>query len=284
MKIYISVGLEGVAGIVDHSQGSVGAVDYRMGRELMTKEAAAAAQSALDWGASEVIVSDADQRNGYRSILIEELPEEAWLICGDERPMRAMEGLDETFDAVMLIGYHARHGNQGVLDGTLNTRAVRDISINGQSVGHIGLNAALAGHYEVPILLVSGDDVATEEARGLLPNTSVLCVKKSVGRHAAWSIHPKKAREQIRNCVCEALTKLSQPEQDQSIWTPSMPSDVTITFKYTSMAHRASTIPGMSRIDGTSAGFEAPDYIYAYKMIHLCVEHASEAVTAGKLI
>ncbi len=280
MKVYIAVDMPGISGIVDLSQGWVSGVDYSIGRQLMTKEAAAAATGAFEANAQEVVVSDAHESNGYRNILIEELPEDAWLISGDERPMGPIEGLHEGFDALALIGYHARHGNEGVLDSTMEPNAIFDIRVNGQSMGHIGLAAMVAGHFDIPVVLVTGDDSAVREAQAILPNTHVLCVKESIGRHAARSIHPQKARDQIRQTIKEAL----EARDDISPFKIKSPVNVAITFKYTSMADRASQVPGVKRLEGIRAGFEAENPAAAYRRLETAVQYASSAIAANKLI
>ena len=149
MKVFISVDMEGVAGISDSVHTNPHGYDYQPARRLMTGEANAAVQGALIVGATEIWVSDSQGGNGYRSILGTELDEEAQLITGGPRPFGQLEGIDRFFDALLLVGYHARHGVFGVLNHTTNGLAIEAVHVNGIEVGEIGLNAGLAGHYGV---------------------------------------------------------------------------------------------------------------------------------------
>jgi D-amino peptidase len=59
MRVYITVDIEGIAGVVDFSQGdTAGGADYALGQRLMTLEASAAVEGALEAGATEVVVND----------------------------------------------------------------------------------------------------------------------------------------------------------------------------------------------------------------------------------
>ncbi len=276
MKVYISVDMEGITGIVDASQGSAPGIDYGLGRRLMTAEAAAAAQGALDAGAGEVIVCDGHGSNGFRNILIEDLPEDAKLISGDSRSMGQMEGLDGEYDAIVLVGYHARHGKEGVLNHTINGGAIYEIRINGKAVGEFAINAYLAGHFDVPVVLVTGDNSLAEEVREVTPWIRTLELKRAVGRHAAWSLHPSRARDLIRAAVTEELEK-------RAAATPlklELPAEVEIDFKYSSMADKASTLHGIRRAEGTGVRFDAPDALVAYTRILAAVDYGASAANS----
>ena len=56
---------------------------------------------------------------------------------------------------------------------------------------------ATAGHYGVPVVLVTGDDKAAEEARRFFPGTEAVAVKEGISRNLARCIQPARAREMI---------------------------------------------------------------------------------------
>jgi D-amino peptidase len=58
VKVYVSVDMEGVAGIVDWEQCLPGGDDYALGRELLLGEVNAAIDGALATGAAEILVND----------------------------------------------------------------------------------------------------------------------------------------------------------------------------------------------------------------------------------
>ena len=78
----------------------------------MTAEVAAACEGAVKAGASDILVKDAHA--SVRNIEHSKLPHEARLIRGwGQHPLSMLQGLDKSFDAVMLVGFHARGGSGG---------------------------------------------------------------------------------------------------------------------------------------------------------------------------
>ncbi|MEX2355709.1 MAG: M55 family metallopeptidase [Thermaerobacterales bacterium] len=277
MKIYISVDMEGVAGIVDRAQGSAGGMDYGRGRQLMTLEAASAAQAALDAGADEVVISDSHGSNGSRNLIIEDLPEDVWLISGDSRPLLQMQELDESYDALIMIGYHTRHGFSGVLDHTISGRDVYEVRINGRPVGEVEINAALAGHFGVPVTAVSGDNKLADELAEWLPWSRRIVVKRAVGRHAAASMHPRRARALIYDEVKASLENLNAM-QPLVVDTP-----VTIDYqcKVSSAADLAAGLTGIERVDDLTVRIVRDDYLTAFKDLRVAIQHAGLALAAA---
>jgi D-amino peptidase len=120
--------------------------------------------------------------------------------------MFMMESIDESFDAAIFIGYHARAGTtNGVLDHT-SSGNVTDVSINGISMPETGYNALMAGYHDVPVVFVAGDKAVCDQATELLGNVETVAVKEGIGA-AALNLHPEVAREQIRAGVEKALRK-----------------------------------------------------------------------------
>jgi len=276
VRIYISVDMEGVAGIVDRAQASHPGLDYDRGRRLMTQEAAAAARGALDAGAKEVWLSDSHGSNGMRNILIEDLPEASWLISGDSRPMGQVEGLDRSFQALVMIGYHTRHGLSGVLDHTISAREVYALRLNGREVGEVGLNAAVAGHLGVPVALVSGDHKLAGEVRELLPWCEYVTVKEAIGRHASKAMHPDRAGEAISHGVRRAIARL--PEM--KVFEVGKPVVADLTFKHTSMADGAAHMGGVVRIDDLTLRLSAPDAVALYPLLMSAIHLGGHAVAS----
>ncbi|MGH2405558.1 MAG: M55 family metallopeptidase [bacterium] len=276
MKVYISVDIEGVAGIVDRAQASLPGIDYERGRRLMTQEAAAAVRGALAGGATEVWVSDSHGSNGSRNIIVEDLPLDCWLISGDSRPMMQVEGLDKSFAALALIGYHTRHGFSGVLDHTISGREVFELKLNGRPVGEVGLNAAVAGHMGVPVVLVSGDNRLATEVAEILPWTERVVVKEAIGRHASKAVHPSRARQAIEDGLKLALGRL----REMKPFVVDKPVKADLTFKHTSMADAAAHMPGVERATDVTVRIAAPDAITLYPVLMTAIHLGGHAVSA----
>src|SRR5687768_9743767 len=166
LKVYISADLEGIAGVVTGDQLGPTGFEYGRAREFMTGEVLAAIAAAREAGATEIVVSDS-HGNG-ESLLIDQLPDDVRIIRSWPRPLMMMEGIDSTFSAAILIGYHSGTTNPaGVRAHTISSANLASVSLNGVAVPEAGINAAIAGRFGVPVVFVSGDDVAVEETRRL---------------------------------------------------------------------------------------------------------------------
>ncbi|HET7599099.1 MAG TPA: M55 family metallopeptidase [Gemmatimonadales bacterium] len=257
MRVYISVDMEGVAGIVHEDQTNPVdprcAGEYSRGRRLMTAEANAAIEGALAAGAAYVLVNDSHWL--MRNILADELDQRAELMSGDPKRLSMMEGIEAGFDAAVFIGYHARAGTAlAMLDHTM-TDELRDVRLNGRSVGEIGLNAALAGAYGVPVAFVSGDRACADEAREFLgPDVQTLAVKHAVSRSAARSLPPAVACRQIRDGVAAALGRRHEPVRIAS------PATIEVDLTFTHQADYAELVPGAVRRGPLTVSYTHADY------------------------
>ncbi len=206
LKVFISVDMEGVTGVVKVDDASRSGKDYDYFRQTMTREANAAIEGALAAGATEIIVRDS--HGSALNLLPEMLHRESKFIRDwSGGPMSMMEGIDASYDAAVFVGYHARAGTpDGVLDHT-SSGNVTDISVNGISMPETGYNALMAGYYDVPVVFVAGDKAVCNQARELLGNVETVAVKEGIGA-AALNLHPEVAREQIRAGVERALQNL----------------------------------------------------------------------------
>ncbi len=219
LRVFISVDMEGIAGVVSGRECSSSGPDYAEFRRLMTDEANAAVLGALDAGAAEVVVRDG---HGSKTNLIPKLlHKKARLLRGvTDRPENMMLGLDESFDAVVFIGYHAKAGTeQGILAHTSSGNVI-DLSINGVSLPEAGYNALLAGLHGVPVAFVSGDNWICRQVEELLGEVAVFETKTGMGS-AALCLHPDEVRRSIRRDVAKALRDLSKysPYRLQSPYT-----------------------------------------------------------------
>ncbi len=235
MRVYISVDMEGIAGVVHEDQTNPGdprcAAEYARCRKLMTAEANAAIEGALEAGANQVLVNDSHWF--MRNLLAEELNQAAVLLSGDPKPWSMMEGIDGGFDAAMCIGYHARAGTKNaVLDHTYTDR-VLEARLNGRPVGELALNAALAG-------------------------AAIHCVvvKEAVSRHAAKSVAPAVACRLIRDAAADALRQKPLPRP----YTIEPPIALEVDFQMTVMADMAELVPGSKRAGPRTVVYSHDDY------------------------
>src|SRR5690349_23063666 len=92
LKIYISVDMEGIAGVVTADQLGPGGFEYERFRHFMTNETLAAVSAANQSGATEIVVSDS-HGNG-ESLLIDEFPKGVRIVRSWPRHGGMMAGLD----------------------------------------------------------------------------------------------------------------------------------------------------------------------------------------------
>jgi D-amino peptidase len=257
MRVFISVDMEGVAGVVHEDQTDPKdprhAAEYERARRLMTGEANAAVEGALASGATHVVVSDSHWL--MRNIAAEELHPGAELVSGGPRRLSMMEGIDDGFTAAFCIGYHGMAGTAHATIDHTYTERVRAVRLNGRMVGELGLNAALAGSFGVPVVLVSGDQSLAAEAAELLGDgVEAVVVKQAVSRFAARSVSPDVARARIREAAARALRRHVPPV------TIPAPVTLEVEFAHTHQADMAELVPGSTRPDGRTICFTAADY------------------------
>jgi D-amino peptidase len=260
MKIYISVDLEGVACV---THGRLEGTDSQTARRWMTAEANAAVEAALENGATQVIV--ADSHGDMLNILPDELHEEALLVRGSPRPLTMMEGLDETFDAAFLVGYHSMSGTtRGVIAHTY-TGAAYAIRLNGITVGESGFNAAIAGHFGVPVALVCGDDTLAAEVGALMPWTERVITKWAISTWSARNLTPKSAQKRIRDGARRALNRLP----DMRPFILEKPIRFELDLTQPSYWTLGADIPGVERVDGRTLAHTGADMLESTRILRL---------------
>jgi D-amino peptidase len=254
LKVFISVDMEGITGVVNGDDASRDGKDYDYFRQTMTREANAAIEGALAAGASEIIVRDS---HGTALNLLPEMLNRNSKLLRDwsEGPMYMMEGIDESFDAAIFVGYHARAGTtNGVLDHT-SSGNVTDVSINGISMPETGYNALMAGYHNVPVVFVAGDKAVCDQAEELLGTVETVAVKEGIGA-AALNLHPEVAREQIRAGVERALRNLD----DYEPYKLRPPYTLVLTLKTEQDIYRGAALyPGAQRTGDWELTYVADD-------------------------
>src|SRR2546421_5052818 len=274
MRTYISIDMEGIAGVVHESQtdptNPAAAAEYGRFRRLMTAEANAAVEGAVAAGATRVLVNDSHWF--MRNLLAEELHQAAELVAGDPKPRSMVQGIDEQegFDAALFVGYHARAGTpNAILDHTYADR-IYDVRLNGKPVGELGINAAFAGVCGVPVALVSRDSALAAEAKDLLgEGVGTVVVKEAVSRHAAQSVAPAVACRMIRDEVARTLKRKHAP------FVLAPPIAPEVDFGQSIHADMAELCPGATRTTGRTVAFSHADYREGFRVWRVVVDLAA---------
>ncbi|MBO0844357.1 MAG: M55 family metallopeptidase [Nocardioides sp.] len=259
MKVYISVDLEGVAGISDWEQCIPGGDDYALGRDLALGEVNAAIDGAVEAGVTEILVNDA--HSFMRNLPPGGLGAHASYLSGKYKPLYMMEGLDASYDAAVFLGYHAAMPSPGILSHTYNPRAIANVLLNDTLTGEAGINALVAQHHGVPIAVITGDQYVGPEAGPFCPGIEVVEVKRSVSRYAAEHLHPDIARQRIREGVYRAL---SEPSAAPPVI--HLPATLEVTLLSPDMAELATGIPGVTRVDGFRVALSDDDPLALFRL------------------
>ncbi|MCX6064480.1 MAG: M55 family metallopeptidase [Chloroflexi bacterium] len=261
MKILIATDMEGITGVVNWDQVTPGHYEYPRFRKLMTQDVNAAIKGAYEGGATEVVVADGHWFG--TNILIEELDARARLNSSTSAPHSMMQGIDETVDGVIFVGYHARQGStNAVCDHTWSSKSVANLWLNDILVGEYGLNAALAGYFGIPVIMVTGDQTACAQTVELLGEMEMAVVKQATGRYSAECLTPEVTQKLIADCAKRAVQSLKRGDVTEPFIVDA-PVLVTVDLMTSDMADRALRIPGIQR-DGNRVSLEVPDMNVAY--------------------
>jgi D-amino peptidase len=261
-RIFISVDMEGIGGVVTDEQLGVKGFEYESFRELMTEEANAAIGAAREAGATEFVV--ADSHGSFQNLLVTKLPADVQLVRGTPRPYGMMQGLDATFDGAVFIGYHASTTNpEGVRAHTFSSARLADVKLNGASVTEGAWNAAYAAHFGVPVLAVSGDEAAVKEVQSLVPGVEGAVVKWPYGFHAARTLSPEASRQAVRDAVKRGLGRRGQI----GLFRAKTPAEVELRFKNYRPTEVLAWLPLFKRTDSHTVRYTAADMAEAYRIL-----------------
>jgi len=218
MRVYLMTDMEGVAGILNFDDYCTPESRYyEIGRELATLEVSAAAEGCFAAGATEVVVVDGHGCGAMDPLL---LHPGAKLYAG--RPMNYPFRCDETFDAAMIVGQHAKSNTDGGHLSHTGWFNCEELAINGVSMGELGCNMLFAAYFGVPTVMVSGDLACCAEAKALVPEietaavkegdrrgpaTGLTCDENKLHNGAALHLGPAHARQLIREKAEAALRR-----------------------------------------------------------------------------
>ncbi len=262
MKVWLSCDMEGVAGIVDWDQCRPGSPGYALGCELLQAEVNAAIEGAIAGGAADIVVNDSHSR--MANLDPRRIAGGARYLSGRHKPMYMTEGLDESFDAVFLVGYHGSiSGPPSTMSHSYNPEVFAGLRINGRYVGESGVNALVMAHYGTPIALVTGDQVTAEETREFAPGAVTVVTKESITRAAALNLHPDESCRLIREGAEAAMRKVAAGE----VGAPRIDTPVTIgmEFQTADMAEVATWARDTEREGERGARIVGDDLLAAYR-------------------
>jgi D-amino peptidase len=267
-KVFISIDMEGIAGVADASQLSSGQPEYGRYRKLMAQEVNAAVAGAFAGGAREVVVNDS--HGSMRNLMIEDLDARASLVSHSFKPYGMLEGLDESFDAVFYLGYHAKAGSPIGFAAHTGSGIVRDLRVNGRSVGEAGLNALLAAWYGVPVVLGTGDQVAAQQIKDAVPDAHTVITKRAINTRAVELRPLETVRAEIGRLAADAVKGAQRraPRREASY-------RVEIQFNGTALADVAEGLPQIERPAPDTLAFTTQAMPQAYRLIRILYRYVN---------
>ena len=272
MKVFISADFEGTCGVNDVKQCFPGNPEFEGARRRWIEDVNAVVEGSLSGGATEVLVNEAHAAMNY--LLPELLHPKAGYISGYVKMDNQMEGLDSSFGGAVLMGHAMAGTGEGVLNHTYVMRDVVGLRLNGKPIGEVGLNAYWASVLGVPVILVVGDDKVAEEARSLVPGIEIAVVKKGLSQFTAHHLPLIEARRVISAAAERAvrrardIARLPLPESYR----------LEIDFSLSEIAHLASFIPSVERIEGRTVCITSNDYRQVQRLRIVCTNLALAVV------
>ena len=253
-KLFISADIEGTAGIAAWPETELGKPGWPYAAGEMTREVRCACEGANEAGVKEILVKDA--HDSARNIDPSLLPENVRVMRGWTRgPASMMAGLDGSFGAAAMVGYHSACATNGnPLAHTMNP-GVEYVTLNGILMSEFRMNAYTAAWNQVPAIFVSGDLMLCESAQELIPAITAVPVSEGLG-NASTSLHPAVAQRRIQEGMRQAL------EGDISRCRLRLPDhfEANVRFREHFKAYRAAFYPGAKADGMKGVRFAADDY------------------------
>ncbi|MFD5844738.1 M55 family metallopeptidase [Streptomyces chartreusis] len=242
MKILISADMEGATGVTWPADVLPGTPQWERCRAMFTSDVDAAVLGFFDGGADAVLINEAHW--SMRNLLLERLDERAEMLTGRHKTLSMVEGVQHgDVDGIAFVGYHAGAGMEGVLAHTYLANQITGVWLNDVRASEGLLNAHVVAEYGVPVVLVTGDDLACEDALGYAPGALKVAVKDHVSRYAAVCRTPARTAADIRAAAKEAAGLAVRHEPVRG-----GPFTVAVEFDAEHLAMAVTVVPGVERI------------------------------------
>ena len=250
MKILISIDMEGTTGVTCPDDVRPDTPGWAHFRNIMTDEANAAIEGFFEAGVKEVLVNDSHSK--MRNVVIDRLDSRASLLSGNHKTYSMMEGIQTNVDAVAFIGYHTGAGKQGILSHTYLGNTYTGVWLNNVECSEGYLNAQFAAEFQVPVILITGDDLTIADGKTYAPNAIGVEVKKCIDRYSANCLPPEVTMKKIKLAAKNSV-KLITPAVK-----PTGPFTIRIEFDSTQPVIAACHIPGVSKTGEREVSFTLP--------------------------
>lgn len=262
MKVFMSADIEGISSTVSWEECMPNDPKYPKAAAQMTREVLAACDGAFAAGADEIFIKDA--HGPGTNIDICQMPERVRLSRRwSEHPFSMVEGINDSFDAAIFVGYHSAAGKNGSILSHTMSRQPLYVKINDVYASEFLIYSYAAAYVGVPTVYLSGDRQLCQESAALHPCLITTPVKEG-NAYAAICVPPVEAEKMIRRDVERAL------RQDLSGARITLPEEFVVEISYKEHVNSAkpSYYPGMKRKDPHTVVFQTKDYFEVLRMIN----------------
>jgi len=271
MKLFLSVDMEGISGLVRWADVSSAGIDFERNRRLMTLDANAAIEGAFEGGVTEIVVEENHGVEDLCCLLLDEIDARCTVVRGAGRPgATCMAALDSSIDLAFLVGHHAAVGTfPGIMAHTISYARFRSVRINGAMAGEPDLFAIRAGEVGVPIALVTGDQMVISQLQKRAPNVEAVQVKEALARQSGQVIPPARARALIRAGAHRAADRVARGEFEPYVGEPApYPIEVEMNEDIDDvMRGNLETLPEFAVTGPRTVTTEAPDMDQGFRRI-----------------
>lgn len=274
MRILVSADMEGATGVTWPADVEPGNPAWQRCRSLFTSDVNAAVAGFFAGGATEVLVNEAHAT--MRNLLLEDLDERAQLLTGRHKDLTMVEGVQHPGVAgVAFVGYHTGAGAEGVLAHTYLANSITGVWVDGTPASEGYLNALVCAEFGVPVVLVTGDDLACRDAAGYAPDAATAAVKDCVTRYAAVCRPPAVTSAAIRDAAERGAALAGRRD-------PAAPRGrvVEVEFDAAHLAQAVSLVPSVERTAVRRVAYAPPsayDLIRTFKTVTTMAAAAVEA-------
>jgi D-amino peptidase len=258
VKLYVVWDMEGCSGLFTREQAwywepGVSDETAETGRRLLMADVDSASAAALAAGVDELVVCDTHHGGG--NVRVDELLADPRITYHGrstatlpDGSRRVFPGLDESVDGLLLLGHHAKAGTPGAFLPHAQSLSWADVRINGQSVGEIGIEACYAGHWDVPLVMVQGDEAGCREAETQFPGVVTAPVKRAVHDELAGGMSAAEGRRLTAERVTELVARMRAGHRPPP-YKPSLPLEITLRLTSPEEAVKLQQRSGARRVD-----------------------------------
>jgi D-amino peptidase len=282
VKVWISVDMEGVSGLVRWADVIASGIDFARNRRLMTLDANAAIEGAFAGGASEVVVEENHGVEDLCDLVLDEIDPRCRVIRGAGRPTATtLAGLTADVGVALFVGHHARAGSfPGIMAHTISYERFKEVRLAGAPIGESEIMTIRAGELGVPVGMLSGDQVVCAELARRAPWIEAVCVKHALSNVAADVIPPARAREAIRAAAERAVARARRRELEPYLGARA-PHELEVELRTPledALRRNLAALPEFEVVGERAVRTRAPDMDLGFRRIaYLSFGHATKS-------